>query len=168
MDAPSCPSLENPNTIVSMPRSKSVLISLLTITSLLAACSKKQAGDQVLFTVPTGFSGQVQVQLGVVGAAPLEREHGVYVLRIPADGKLTTSTVLPGSPSYNVSGDNQVWGYTSSIYRTGDGLPVGGNLEFFIGTREQFDAYEAKKPKSQDVPDQQPDDSVERQQIALS
>jgi hypothetical protein len=98
---------------------------------------------------------------------PLQREQGTYVVQIPADGKITTSTVLSGSPKFTVAGTGRIWGYTASIYRTGDGLPVGGSLEFFVGTKEQFEAYEARKPKSQEISDQ-PANRVERQYILLT
>jgi hypothetical protein len=136
-----------------MPRSRWILILLIALGCLVSACSKKLPDDAVSFAVPPGFSGQVQVQLGVLGSPPLQREQGTYVLHIPADGKIATSTVLSGSPKFTVAGTGEIWGYTTSIYRTGDGLPVGGSLEFFVGTKEQFDAYEARKPKSQEIPD---------------
>lgn len=144
-----------------------VVILLIALSCLLSACSKKLPDDEVSFAVPAGFSGQVQIQLGVLGAPPLQRKQGIYVLDIPADGKITTSTVLSGSPKYTAAGTGQIWGYTTSIYRTGDGLPVGGSLEFFVGTKEQFDAYEAKKPKSQETPDQ-PFNRIESQHILLT
>jgi hypothetical protein len=134
---------------------------------MVSACSKNLPDDEVSFAAPTGFSGQVQVQLGVQGSPPLQREQGTYVVQIPADGKITTSTVLSGSPKFTVAGTGRIWGYTASIYRTGDGLPVGGSLEFFVGTKEQFEAYEARKPKSQEISDQ-PANRVERQYILLT
>jgi hypothetical protein len=135
-----------------MPRLHWNVAILIFVSCLLSACPAKTHNDEVVLAIPEGFRGQVQVQLGVGGAAPLNRAGGAFVLTIPPDGKISTSTVLTGVPRVRTSDTSQVWGYTISIYKTGDGLAVGGNLEFFIGTKEQYDAYEAKKPKSEEMP----------------
>jgi hypothetical protein len=68
---------------------------------------------------------------------------------VPPDGRISTSTSLSEEkPDFkNVPGD-RVWGYTSLILRTGDGIPVGGSIEFFIGTREQYQMEVTRKHKS--------------------
>jgi hypothetical protein len=133
----------------------------------MSACSSKSQDDEVVLAIPAGFSGQVQVLTGVGGTPPLSRKGGAFLLKIPADGKISTSTILTGSPKVRNSDTSQVWGFTSSIDKTGDGLVVGGDIEFFVGTKEQYDAYEAKKPKSQEVPGQ-PANHPERQHFTFS
>jgi hypothetical protein len=139
----------------------------LTLVLFLSACTHDLRGDELLPVASPGFSGQVQVQLGVAGSPPLEREKGAYLVRIPGDGKMSTSTILSGSPKLSTAGPSQIWGYAFSIYQTGDGLPVGGRLDFFVGTKEQYETYEAKKHKSQQIP-ARPTDCLECEGIVIS
>jgi hypothetical protein len=44
-----------------------------------------------------------------------------------------------------------VWGYSHSVFTTGDGIPVGGKIEFFVGTRKEYDAEQNRKNHSEGV-----------------
>ena len=62
---------------------------------------------------------------------------------------MTTSTLLTHSrPTFKNSSDGGVWGYAHSVFTTGDGIPIGGKIEFFVGTRKEYDAEENKKNHS--------------------
>ena len=50
-----------------------------------------------------------------------------------------------------MSSDGAVWGYSHSVFTTGDGIPVGGKIEFFVGTRKEYDAEQGKKNHSRDL-----------------
>ena len=87
--------------------------------------------------------------MGVAGALSLPREGAAYVVHVPSDGRVSTSTSLSElQPTFkNVEGSH-IWGYTSLILRSGDGIPVGGSIEFFVGTQEQYQIEMARKHKS--------------------
>jgi hypothetical protein len=121
----------------------SALLILLT-----TACSKRQA-SQLVIELPENFSGIVQVQLGVRGAPELNREGNGYRITVPPDGKVLTSTMVPEiQPTFVRANSDRVWGYSRSVSKTGDGYPVGGVIEFFVGTKEQYETFEANKHKS--------------------
>jgi hypothetical protein len=123
---------------------------LLLCLAFAASCTQKTSSDEVLIQIPTAFSGEVRIEMGVVGAPPLKGAGGSYVVSLPADGHVETSTVLGGlRPRFQDVDAGRIWGYSPSIWKTGDGIPVGGNIEFFVGTKEQYETQEAKKHKSQ-------------------
>jgi hypothetical protein len=109
----------------------------------------KNPSTQIVVQVPADFSGQVHIEMGVPGAPGLPREGRNYRVSIPPDGKVATSTIVGDAAAIfeNVPTRN-VWGYSRMMIRTQDRLPVGGNIDFFIGTKEQFESAEAKKHKS--------------------
>jgi hypothetical protein len=37
------------------------------------------------------------------------------------------------------------------MFRTGDGISIGGKIEFFVGTQKDYDAEQQKKNKSDGV-----------------
>jgi hypothetical protein len=121
-------------------------IGLLVLLS--AGCSKP-AQNKIVFEVPPHFNGQVLVQMGIPGAPEMEHQGNIYRIKIPPDGKATTSTVIVGAlPEFANTGAGQVWGFNPSVAKTGDGITVGATVEFFVGTKEQYESAEAKKHKS--------------------
>jgi hypothetical protein len=113
------------------------------------ACSKKAASPEVVVEIPSGFTGNFLLEMGVKDAPPLLKQGDSYFVTVPRSGKVTTSTLLTHSrPIFKNSSDGGVWGYAHSVFTTGDGLPVGGKIEFFVGTRKQYDAEENKKNHS--------------------
>ena len=126
--------------------------SLLLVVGLLiaaAACSKQSAGPQLTVEIPSGFSGNVVVEMGLKGAAPLAQQGDAYVVSVPRDGKIETSTVLlKPNVTFKNSTDGSVWGYSESNFTTGDGISVGGKIEFFVGTRKEFEAEQGRKNHS--------------------
>jgi hypothetical protein len=88
--------------------------------------------------------------MGVKGAPPLEKQGDTYVVAVPRSGKVITSTLLTNSqPSFRNSSDGAVWGYSHSVFNTGDGIPIGGKIEFFVGTRQDYEAEQGKKNHSE-------------------
>jgi hypothetical protein len=128
-----------------------VRYGLLALFLILISCScQKAKSDEVLIEVPNGFTGEVRIDMGVRGAPVLKQEGRSYVVSLPSDGHIETSTILVGvRPRFRDAVSGRVWGYAPSVWKTGDGIPVGGNIEFFVGTHEQYEAQEAKKHKSQ-------------------
>ncbi len=123
------------------------LLVAVSVTMFALYCNKQSSGAAVEIRVPSGFTGQIEVQFGTDGALALAREGNTYIIQVPENGKIVTSTVLDTEPHYKISG-GQVWGYMCSIYKTGDGLAVGGRIQMFIGTKEQYETFEANKRKS--------------------
>jgi len=119
---------------------------LLAIT---AACSKKSVSDQLIVEIPPGFSGNFVLEMGVRGAVPLSKHGDAYVLSLPREGKTQTATMLNNARvTFKNASDGQVWGLSQRTFSTGDGISVGGKIEFFVGAEKDFDAEQQKKNKS--------------------
>ena len=113
------------------------------------SCWKISTHDQVVIEVPSGYSGAVAVQLGVAGAPALAKRGDTYVINVPSDGHVSTSTSLSEiQPIFENLPGNRIWGYNSRVLRSGDGIPVGGSIEFFVGTNEQYEIEVSRKHKS--------------------
>jgi hypothetical protein len=68
---------------------------------------------------------------------------------VPQSGKLETSTFLEKpTVTFKKGSDGRIWGFSQSVFTTGDGISVGGKIEFFVGTRQEFEAEQNKKNKS--------------------
>jgi hypothetical protein len=123
------------------------LLAAVSVTMFALYCNRSSSGPAVEIRVPSGFTGQIEVQFGADGTPALARSGNTYVIQVPESGKISTSTAFNSEPRYKISG-GQVWGYMCSIYKTGDGLAVGGRIQMFIGTKEQYETFEANKRKS--------------------
>jgi len=112
-------------------------------------CSKRSSGPALVVEIPSGFSGDFLLEMGVKDAPALDKQGNAFVLTVPKSGKVTTSTLLTNArPTFRNSSDGGVWGYSHSVFTTGDGIPTGGKIEFFVGTRKEYDAEESKKHHS--------------------
>jgi hypothetical protein len=87
--------------------------------------------------------------MGNRDAAPLSKQGEAYVVTVARSGKLATSTILQKPKvEFRNATDGSIWGYSQSVFTTGDGIAVGGKIEFFVGTRKDYDAEENKKNHS--------------------
>src|SRR5271154_6836055 len=129
-------------------RGLSLCTTAAFLTMLSIGCSKKDQ-TEIVINLPANFSGEVHIEMGVPGAPALKRIGKNYEITIPPDGKAATSTIIAGAaPRFGKVSSNRVWGYSPSLSKTGDGVPVGATIEFFVGTKEQYQSSEAKKHKS--------------------
>lgn len=113
------------------------------------ACSKHSSAAQVIVEIPSAFTGNFVLEMGVKEASPLEKRGDAYVVNVPRNGKVSTSTLLTNSqPTFRGSSEGAVWGYSHSVFTTGDGIPVGGKIEFFVGTKKEYEAEQSKKNHS--------------------
>lgn len=126
-----------------------VTICLCVTVVFLAACSRRVKDPQLVVEIPAGFNGNFVLNMGVRQAAPLRSDGKTYYVTVPTTGKIETSTFLdkPAIKFKNAS-DGSVWGFSQSLFTTGDGISVGGKIEFFVGTQKDFDAEQKKKNKS--------------------
>ncbi|MFZ0417627.1 MAG: hypothetical protein WAM04_05960 [Candidatus Sulfotelmatobacter sp.] len=99
------------------------------------------------FLIPEGYTGWIRIEFEVQGAAPLPMDGGEYVLRIPADGVLRTSSAEQYGWAqdhyyyYSAQGtrslpDSLIWGKIN-----GEASGASGKRkyeEFFVGTAQQF------------------------------
>jgi hypothetical protein len=114
-----------------------------------SACSKHPSEPEIVVEIPAGFNGNFSLEMGVKDAPPLIQQGNSYTLTVPKNGKLATSTLLPNAHAvFRNASDGTVWGYSYSSFTTGDGIPVGGKIEFFVGTKKDYDAEENKKNHS--------------------
>ena len=122
--------------------------SVLLVASLVA-CMKKTTAQELSVEIPAGFSGNFVLEMGVRAAAPLPADGNGYRLTLPQAGKIQTSTLLDHPHvTFKNGTDGKVWGYSQRTFTTGDGISVGGKIEFFVGTQQQFEAEQNKKNKS--------------------
>jgi len=122
---------------------------LAVFICIAVACSRKNPKSQVVIEIPPGFSGNFVLEMGVRGAAALPTETNAYVLAIPSTGKLQTSTLLDRPDvTFRNRSQGRIWGYSQRVFSTGDGIPIGGQIEFFVGTQKEFEAEQNKKNKS--------------------
>jgi hypothetical protein len=122
---------------------------LLVFISITIACSRKDPKSQVVIEIPDGFSGNFVLEMGVQNTTTLRTETNAYVVTIPGAGKLQTSTLLDRpNVTFRNRGQGRVWGYSQRVFTTGDGIPNGGQIEFFVGTQKEFEAEQNRKNKS--------------------
>jgi len=134
-----------------MRRSWKSVLGLVPLLILSAACSKR-ADPDLIVEIPAGFSGNFSLEMGVRDAPALAKDGNAYRLTVSKSGKMSTSTLLVHSqPQFRNSSGGAVWGYSHSVFSTGDGIPVGGKIEFFVGTRQDFEAEESKKNHSSGI-----------------
>jgi hypothetical protein len=138
-------------------RSAQILAGILSLTLLiglglwLSFGFRNNSTRSARFVIPAGYTGWVRVEFEVQGAPPLPMEGSEYVLRIPADGTLQTS-----------SPEQYGWAQDHFYYDSADGMrpiPDSGEAsliwgringeaagalgkrkyeEFFVGTAQQF------------------------------
>jgi len=122
----------------------------VTILVLASACSRSNSAEQLVVKIPPGFSGNFDLEMGLKDAPALDREGDHYLLVVPKSGKVLTSTLLakPQVTFQNAS-EGEVWGFSHSVFSTGDGITVGGKIEFFVGTKQEYDAQENRKHHSE-------------------
>ena len=71
------------------------------------------------------------------------------MLPVPRNGKVITSTLLTNSrPSFQNSSEGAVWAIRIRFFATDDGIPVGAKIEFFVGTRNEYEAEQGRKKHS--------------------
>jgi hypothetical protein len=110
------------------------------------ACTKRPSNPQLQVEVPAGFTGNFVLDMGVRGASSLDKDGDAYVVTVPQTGKVETSTFLEKPVvTFKNGSDGRIWGFSQSVMTTGDGISVGGRIEFFVGTRQQFEAEQNKK-----------------------
>jgi len=72
-----------------------VICAVLLIAA--SACSKHVSAPQVIVEIPSGFNGDFRLEMGVKDAPPLEKRGDAYVVPVPRNGKVVTSTLRPHS-----------------------------------------------------------------------
>ncbi len=116
------------------------------------ACTKHPSESAVV-EIPSGFSGSFQLEMGVKNAPPLLQQGDSYVITVPRSGTLSTSTLLENPKAvFQNSAAGHVWGYSHQVFTTGDGIPIGGKIEFFVGSKKDYEAEEKKKDHSGGFP----------------
>lgn len=119
------------------------IVLLATVLFFGLSCSKDT--NNLRFEFPAGYTGWVTVEFGSPDAQPLQRKGGLYVITVPRDGRVVTSTYVDAiRPEFPTMSAGQVWNYSSSVSKTGDGIPVGAKIRFFVGPRERYEAENSR------------------------
>lgn len=117
------------------------------------ACTKHSPDAQVVVEIPSNFNGNFVLDMGARNASPLPKQGDAYIIAVPRDGKLETSTLLQNPKViFKNSSAGSVWGYSQSTFTTGDGISVGGKIEFFVGSQKEFEADQSRKKHSGAIP----------------
>lgn len=128
---------------------KIVLILLSAGILTATGCSTNNSSPHLVVEIPAGFSGNFVMEMGNRSSAPLQQNGDLYTVTVPRSGKLSTSTILvKPKVEFRNATDGSIWGLSQSAFTTGDGISVGGKIEFFVGTRKEYEAEENKKNHS--------------------
>jgi len=144
-----------PTRTARLGRITAIVVSVLAIVAVAAWFSRGSQASQPArsrFLIPDGYVGWVHVEFDVPGAEPVSSEQGEYEFKIPADGKLSTSSLerfgwsndeyfyVSASglrPLPTRAGSNRmVWGKING--ERGDASSRRQYEEFFVGTEQQF------------------------------
>ena len=115
------------------------------------------------FLIPDGYTGWVRIGFEVNGALPLPMNHNEYLVQIPADGKLQTSS----SEQYGWARDHYYYYSAQGMHPLQDSGPeqlIWGKIngeesgasgqrkyeEFFVGTEQQFKDQGKEENKARD------------------
>jgi len=132
-----------------MTRNFVLIFLLAAFLAAGVACSKRGSNQQLVVEIPAGFSGTFVLNMGVREAPALQSDGRIYFVSVPANGKVETSTFLDKPKIiFRNSSNGSIWGFSQSVFTTGDGISVGGKIEFFVGSQKEFEAEQQKKNKS--------------------
>ncbi len=67
-----------------MTRRFAFACAVAILLAAIAACTKKVPAQQLVVEIPTGFSGNFVLNMGMRDAPPLSRQGEAYVLSVPA------------------------------------------------------------------------------------
>jgi len=134
----------------------------VVILAGLAGCRPAYRHDNV-FVIPKGYTGIVEVEYAVKGSPQLPMRDESYLITVPVDGHLSTSTQFEGG----WAADRYYYGEVGEKSRIDDGtsgrtapgakLIWGGavsqvnegphRLTIFVGSKQQLAEYERKHPE---------------------
>jgi len=137
------------------------LASLAALGLLLAMGTANSTHRSSRFLIPDGYTGWIRIEFEVQGAPPLPMDAGQYVLRIPSDGILRTSS----AEQYGFAKDHYYYYSTQGARPLPDSGPavlIWGKIngeesgasgtrkyeEFFVGTEQQFRDQVKEKNKN--------------------
>ena len=141
----------------SASRSARLFVGALTLALLtglalwLGMSARNSTHGSSRFLIPEGYTGWIRIEFEVRGAPPLPMEGGQYVLKIPPDGVLRTSS----AEQYGWAEHHYYYYSAQSVRALPDSGPTGliwGKIngeesaasgkrkyeEFFVGTTQQF------------------------------
>jgi hypothetical protein len=145
-------------------RSARIIVGVLTLALLtglavwLTGSARNSTRPASRFLVPEGYTGWIRVEFEVQGAPSLPMEGGEYVLKIPSDGVLRTSS----AEQYGWARDHYYY-YSAQGTRplpdSGSAALIWGKIngeesgtlgkrkyeELFVGTAQQFKNQEPMK-----------------------
>jgi len=131
-----------------MMRGVFLLIFVLLLLAVVT-CTRHVSGPTLVIEIPADFSGNFVLNMGVHQAPPLQKNEDAYVVTVPHNGRIETSTLLEHPKVVFKNGTiNGIWGYSESVFATGDGISTGGKVQFFVGTEKDFEAEQNKRNKS--------------------
>jgi Family of unknown function (DUF6843) len=135
------------------------LVLVIGLALWLGMSARNSTRPALRFLIPDGYTGWIRIEFEVPGAPPLPMEGGQYILKIPPDGILRTSSghqygwakdhyyyysaqgtrPLPDSGSAAL-----IWGKIN-----GEGSGAAGKQQYeelFVGTKDQFKNQVLTKP----------------------
>jgi len=133
------------------------VLLLILLLLFAVACTRHASGSTLVIEIPADFNGNFVLNMGVHQATPLQKDGEEYVVTVPRNGRIETSTMLEHPKVIFRNGtSNGIWGYSESVFATGDGISTGGKVQFFVGTQKDFEAEQNKRNKSGAFPGFEP------------
>jgi hypothetical protein len=108
-----------------------VIFALFLIAA--SACLKHGSASQLIVEIPFGLNGNFLLERGVKETARLVMQGDADVVTVPRNGKMTTSQL-----TFRNSSEGAVGSYSQFVSK----------IEFFGGTRKEFEAEQARKKHS--------------------
>lgn len=153
-----------------------VLMLALTLVAFMWRSGATNGVAQSKYLVPQGYTGWVHVYFDIEGAPVAERQGDAFIYRVPAHGRLLTSTPHDAGDRSDMrffyydgqnetgidgrdGGSDLIQAVHSSSKGTFTSVPTGEHTatleparqthydEFFVGTKEQYAAVTGKSPK---------------------
>jgi hypothetical protein len=136
---------------------RAVLLLIFVLLLFAVACTRHTSGPTLVIEIPAGFNGNFVLNMGVHQAPSLQKNGEGYVVTVPRNGRIETSTMLEHPKVVFRNGTSHgIWGYSESTFATGDGISTGGKVQFFVGTQKDFEAEQNKRNKSGAFPGFEP------------
>jgi hypothetical protein len=113
-----------------------VIFALFLIAA--SACLKHGSASQLIVEIPFGLNGNFLLERGVKETARLVMQGDADVVTVPRNGKMTTSLLTNSQLTFRNSSEGAVGSYSQFVSK----------IEFFGGTRKEFEAEQARKKHS--------------------
>src|SRR5262252_10610359 len=99
---------------------RAVLLLIFVLLLFAVGCTRHASGPTLVIQIPADFNGNFVLNMGIHQAPPLQKNGDGYVVTVPRNGRIETSTTLEHPKVIFKNGtSNGIWGYSESVFATG-------------------------------------------------